>query len=166
MTALVARMALLALLLPVAACAPWPHVEHTRPKIVGRLVEAGKPMPGVELFLGAKPGLNEPCEELGEQLPVSAVDGSFQLAERSSLVLVQSLLNPPSQTSQITAICIRRPQRGAEIGALLVHFVNKPASVSVTCDVSRTRERGDMGNAQVSSPLGQPQLCRAVHVSQ
>lgn len=80
------------------------------------------------------------------------------------MVLTQSLLNPPSQTGQITALCIRRPRSDAQIGALLIMFIDKPMSVSIDCDVSKKRGHNEMGNAQVSSPLGQPQLCQAVRL--
>jgi hypothetical protein len=166
MPSVAVRIVLLALLAHLTACAPWPHVEYTRPSVLGRLVEDGKPIAGAEVFLGAKPATNDPCSEAGDRVAVSAIDGSFHISERSNTVLMLSLLNPPSVTGMITAICVRRAQtdNGIQIGALLITFIDKPTSVSIDCDISKKRERNDMGNAQVSSPLGQPQLCRAIRV--
>lgn len=127
-------------------------------------MDGGKPILGAEVFLGAKPGTNDPCGEAGDRVAVSPIDGSFKISERSSVVLAQSLLNPPSRTGQITAVCIRRPNSDAQIGALLIMFIDKPMRVSMDCDVSNPRGRNEMGNAQISSPLGQPQLCQAVRV--
>lgn len=121
-------------------------------------------IPGGEVFLGARPGENHPCSVLGDRIAVSPVDGTFQIQETSSLVLMQSWLNPPSRTGQITAVCIRRPHSETLIGALLVMTIDQPMRVSIDCDVSKKRERNEMGNAQLSSPLGQQQLCKAVRV--
>jgi len=125
------------------------------------VLDHGNPGSGVEIFLGAKPGTNHPCSEVGEPVQVSAVDGSFRVPAVSKTVLSQSLLNPPSRTSSITAICVRRPaDREAQIGALLWMFIEKPVSMSVSCELS-VGMAGGMGNGQLASPLGQAQLCRA-----
>ncbi len=157
---LAARFMTLALLAPLTACAPWPHVEYEQPDIVGRVVDNGKPVPEADVFLGAKPGLNEPCSEVGERVAVSAVDGSFRIAGRSSTVLMRSWLNPASQTGRITAVCIRRPQAGVQIGALIMMFMDQPMSISMECDLSNKSVA--KGDAQIASPLGQTQHCRAV----
>ena len=158
------RIGLLALLGTLAACAPWPHIEYRRPRVEGRLVDGGKPIPGVEVFLGERPGSKDPCGEAGDRVVVSPIDGRFHISERSGAVYVLSLLNPPSRTGQLTAVCIRRPDSEAQIGALLIMFIDKPMSVSMDCDVSKARGRNEMGNVQASSPLGQAQLCQAVRV--
>lgn len=164
MQKIIACTVLVAGLASLTACAPWPHVEHSRPSIAGRLLEDGKPIPGAGVFLGAKPGTNDPCGEAGDRVDVSPVDGRFQIAEHSNALLMQSLLNPPDRTMQLTAVCIRRADGTAQIGALLPMFVDKPASVALDCEISKKRGRDDMGNAQMASPLGQPQFCRAVRV--
>lgn len=165
MQSVVARIALLVALAPVGACAPWPHVEYVRPSVLGQLLDDGEPIAGAEVFLGAKPGTNDPCAVMGDRVAVSAVDGSFQVSSLSRTALTTSLLNPVSKTGKITAICIRRPGADVQIGALLAMLVDKPMSVSLDCDVSKKKEGSEeMGNVQLSSPLGQPQLCRAVRV--
>ncbi|WP_138856331.1 hypothetical protein [Inhella inkyongensis] len=157
-------IAALAVFLPLSACAPWPHIEHHRPSMTGRLMEAGQPVAGAELFLGAQPGSNQPCREVGERLGVSGLDGRFGVAALSRTVLMHSWIQSPEQTGQLTALCIRRPPQDVQIGALVWMFIDKPLSVTLECELSRARGRQDLGNAQVSSPLGQPQFCHAARV--
>lgn len=165
MHSVIVRIALLVALTPVAACAPWPHIEYLRPSAEGRLLDDGKPIAGAEVFLGAMPGTNDPCAEMGDRVATSAIDGSFHVSARSRTALIKSLLSPASETGKITAICIRRPGADVQIGALIVMFIDMPTSVSLDCDVSKKkRASSEAGNAQISSPLGQPQLCQAVRV--
>jgi len=95
----------------LAACVPKPHIVHLRPAVAGVVLEDGKPIPGVALFLGQSPGNNQPCTEPGEILPVS-VEGAFSWASVQEGRLTDSLINPVALRGRITALCIRHPDTG------------------------------------------------------
>jgi hypothetical protein len=140
----------------LASCAPVPHVAHLRPAVSGTVVEDGKPVAGIELFLGKFPGNNQPCTDVGEGLPVSA-EGRFSWTAVDERRQTTSLLNPPAVSGALTALCIRHPVKGVLVGAML--FVKQTDSVALRLDCDVARPRGARGPHTVSTMLGQPQYC-------
>jgi hypothetical protein len=157
MTPAILRASIAAMLAAgLASCAPVPHVAHLRPAVSGTVVEDGKPVAAIELFLGKFPGNNQPCTDVGEVLPVSA-DGRFSWAAVDERRLTTSLLNPPAVSGALTALCIRHPVKGVLIGAML--FVKQTDAVALRLDCDAARPRGAGGPHTVSTMLGQPQYC-------
>lgn len=142
----------------LAGCAPVPHVAHLRPAVDGIVLEDGGPVAGVELFLGRFPGNNQPCTDVGEAIPVSA-DGRFSWTSKDEARSTTSLLNPPSASGALTALCIRHPAKGVLIGAMLFVMQDESLTLRLRCDVARPRRSG--GPHTVSAMLGQPQYCEA-----
>ena len=155
----IVRLSLMSMLAAgLAACTPVPHVAHLRPAVDGIVLEDGKPVAGVELYLGKFPGNNQPCADVGEGLPVAA-DGSFSWTAADERRSTTSLLNPPSVSGALTALCIRHPAKGVLIGAVLFVMQNESVALRLRCDVARPRGSG--GPHTVSAMLGQPQYCEA-----
>ena len=150
-------MARAALCLVLAACVPTPHIVHVRPAAAGIVLEEGKPVPGVELFLGKSPGNNQPCAEVGEILPVSP-EGAFAWASVQEGRLTDSLINPLARRGTLTALCIRHPRQGILIGAMLFMKQDGPVSLRLDCDVARPR-RGAVGPHTITPWLGQVHYC-------
>ncbi|WP_371766130.1 hypothetical protein [Massilia sp.] len=142
----------------LAACTPVPHVAHLRPAVDGIVLDEGKPVAGVELFLAKFPGKNHPCTDVGEVIPV-APDGRFSWTAADERRSTTSLLNPPSVSGALTALCIRHPAKGVLIGAVLFVMQNESVAVRLRCDVAHPRAGG--GPHTVSAMLGQPQYCEA-----
>ena len=142
----------------LVACTPVPHVAHMRPAVEGIVLEEGKPVAGVQLFLGKFPGNSQPCTDVGEVIPVTA-DGRFSWAAVDEHRRTTSLLNPPEVSGALTALCIRHPAKGVLIGAVLVVMQNESVAVRLRCDVARPRRTG--GPHTTSAMLGQPQYCEA-----
>jgi hypothetical protein len=136
----------------LAASVPMPCMAQLRPAVGGSVLEDGKPIAGVELFLGKFPGKNEPCTDVGEVIPVSA-DGSFSWS-------TDAPADPGAVIATLTALCIRHPAKGVLIGAMLFMRRHDPVAIRLDCDVARPH-RGGNGPNTVSSMLGQPQYCDA-----
>lgn len=142
----------------LAACVPSPHIEHLRPAATGVVLEDGKPVPGVELFLGKFPGNNQPCTDVHEVVPVSP-EGSFSWASIQESKLTDSVINPVALRGTITALCIRHPAKGILIGAMLAMRQNRALSLRLACDVARPRN--SPGLHRITAWLGQNQYCEA-----
>lgn len=160
MTKAIARRApvLLTLALCVGACVPKPHVVHLRPAVSGMVVEDGKPVPGIGLFLAKFAGVNEPCTEVGEPLHVSP-EGRYGWASIQERRLMDSVLNPVATRGALTVLCIRHPRKGVLIGATLHIRQDQALSLHLVCDVARPR-KGPSAHI-VSAMLGQDQYCEA-----
>jgi hypothetical protein len=143
----------------LAACVPMRHIEHLRPAVSGLIVEDEKPIPGVVLFLAKFPGKNQPCNDVGEVVPVSP-EGIFSLAAVQEDKLTDSLINPAAVRGQLTVLCIRHPRKGVLIGVSMMMKLNKPVSLHLVCDVARPHS-GGIGPHTTSTMLGQPQYCEA-----
>lgn len=165
MPRLFTRTLLLWTLACLSACAPWPHVEHTRPTVVGKLLDGGKPVPGADIFLGMNPGAAQPCDQAGEVIEVSSDNGGFQISRRSKTEPIWSFLNPPSVTSKLTAVCIRRPHQAPLLGALLDIRTDKPLSLSMECELSKRPGRDEIGATQVSGASTQLPVCSTRRVA-
>jgi hypothetical protein len=138
-----------------------PHVAHLRPATDGVIVEDGKPLAGVELFLGKSAGTNEPCAVVGEVIPVSP-DGRFSWAAVQEHNLTDSLINPVELRGKITALCIRHPAKGVMIGAMISMHQSKPLSLHLSCDVAHPLSRNVMQPHTTSTPVGQAQHCKVI----
>lgn len=149
----------LTLAVSLAAGVPLPCMAQSRPAIDGIVLEDGKPVAGVALFLGKFPGKNEPCTDVGEVIPVSA-DGSFSWAPARERERTDALTDQGAVIATLTALCIRHPAKGVLIGAMLFTRPQDPVPVRLACDVARPH-RGGNGPQTVSSMLGQPQYCDA-----
>lgn len=149
---------LLALALSLGACVPKPHVAHLRPAVTGIVVEEGRPVPGLGLYLAKFPGTNEPCTEMGERIEV-APDGRFAWAAIRERKLMDSVLNPVALRGALTVLCIRHPAKGVLIGATLHIRQDEALSLRLACDLARPR-KGPSPHI-VSAMLGQPQHCEA-----
>lgn len=147
----------LALAASLVSCAPRSHVAHLRPAVSGAIVEEGKPIPGVELFLGKFPGNDEPCADAGEIIPVSAQD-RFAWTPVQERRLLDSLVNPLEVRGQITVLCIRHPAKGVLIGATLLMRQKEPVALRLFCDVARPRG-GTAGPHATSAVPGRVQYC-------
>jgi hypothetical protein len=157
MTPAILRASIAAMLATgLASCAPVPHVAHLRPAVSGTVVEDGKPVAGIELFLGKFAGNNQPCTDVGDVIPVAA-DGRFSWTAVDERRLTMSLLNPPAVSGALTALCIRHPVKGVLVGAMLFVKQNEAVALRLDCDVARRRGAG--GPHTVSAMLGQPQYC-------
>lgn len=143
----------------LAAGTPMPSMAQSRPAVDGSVLEGGKPIAGVELFLGKFPGKNEPCTDVGESLAVSA-DGSFSWTPARERARTDAQGDPSAVIARLTALCIRHPEKGVLIGALLFTRQHDAVPVRLDCDVARPH-RGGSGPHTVSSMLGQPQYCAA-----
>ena len=142
----------------MVACVPVRHTAHLRPAVDGIVLDDGKPVTGVELFLGKFPGNNEPCTDVGEVVPVS-VQGRFAWTAIDERRATASLLNPPEVTGALTALCIRYPGKGVLIGAMLFTMQSERVALRLACDLARPRHSG--GPHTTSAALGQPQYCEA-----
>lgn len=150
---------LLILAVNLAACVPIPCAAQSRPAVDGIVLEDGKPIAGVELFLGKFPGKNEPCADAGEAVPVSA-DGRFSWTPAWERERTDAPAGPGAPSAMLTAVCIRHPAKGVLIGAMLFTMQNERAAIRLECDAARPH-RGGLGPDTVSSMLGQPQYCIA-----
>ncbi|MCA1247357.1 hypothetical protein [Massilia sp. MS-15] len=122
----------------LASCVPKPHVVHLRPAVSGILVEDGKPIPGVELFLGNFAGNNQPCTDVYEVVPVSPA-GDFSWKSTQDYKLADSLINPVTSRRVLTVLCIRHPKKGILIGVTMMTKQEKPVSLRLICDVAHPR---------------------------
>lgn len=151
----------LALAASLASCVPMPHVAHLRPAVSGILVEDGKPIPGVELYLGKYPGKNQPCSEVGELIPVS-LEGRFSWASVQERRLMDSLINPVDVRGMLAGLCIRHPDKGVLLGTILLIKQNEPVSMQLVCDMARPASgSSSVGPNTVSTMSGQAQYCVA-----
>jgi hypothetical protein len=158
-TRTVRLLAVLLLSLNLAACVPLPHTVHVRPAVTGIVVEDGKPVPGLALFLSGHPGTNRPCTDAGENVPVSPQGGfTWPSVQRSELT--ESLLNPVADRGQATVLCIRHPEKGVLIGVVMWMKLDTPVSMRLFCDVAHPHQ-GGAGPHTASSMLGQDQYCEA-----
>jgi hypothetical protein len=139
------------------AGAPVPCMAQSRPAIDGIVLEGGKPVAGVALFLGKFPGKNEPCTDVGEGLPVAA-DGRFSWTPPRERERTDAPADQGAVIATLTALCIRHPVKGVLIGAMLFMGRQEPVAIRLDCDVARPH-RGGNGPHTVSSMLGQPQYC-------
>lgn len=149
----------LVLAVSLAAYLPIPCMAQTRPAVDGIVLEDGKPIAGVGLFLGKFPGKNEPCTDVGEVIPVSP-DGRFAWTPVRERERNDAPAAPDAASATLTAVCLRHPAQGVLIGALLFMMQHDPVSIRLECDVARPH-RGSKGPNTVSSMLGQPQYCAA-----
>ena len=149
----------LMLAVSLAASVPVPCMAQSRPALDGIVLEGGKPIAGVALFLGKFPGKNEPCTDVGEIIPVAA-DGSFSWTPARERERTDAPADPGSVIARLTAVCIRHPAKGVLIGAMLFMRQHDPVTIRLDCDVARPH-RGGNGPNTVSSMLGQPQYCAA-----
>ncbi|GAA5021988.1 hypothetical protein GCM10025794_08560 [Massilia kyonggiensis] len=149
----------LVLLLAVSlvASVPAPCMAQSRSAVDGIVLEDGKPVAGVALFLGKFPGKNEPCTDVGEVIPVAA-DGTFSWTPPRERERTDAPADPGAVTATLTALCIRHPAQGVLIGAMLFMRRQDPVAIRLACDVARPH-RGGNGPHTVSSMLGQPQYC-------
>ena len=160
MTTVLLRVSIfLVLAAHLASCVPKPHVAHLRPAVSGILLEDGKPISGVELFLGKFPGNNQPCTDVGEVVPVSP-EGTFSWASVQEHKLTDSLINPVAARGMLTVLCIRHPKKGVLIGVTMMTKQDKPVSLRLICDVARPHS-GGTGPNTASAMLGQAQHCEA-----
>jgi hypothetical protein len=136
-----------------------PHVAYLRPAVSGLIVEDGKPIPRVELFLGKFAGNNQPCTDVGDVVPVSP-EGIFSWASVQENKLMDSLINPVEVRGQLTVLCIRHPKKGVLIGVPMLIKQNNPVSLRLICDVARPHSSG-VGPHTVATMLGQSQYCEA-----
>lgn len=142
----------------LASCVPMPHVAHLRPAVSGIILEDGKPVPDVELFLGKFAGNNQPCTEVGEVVPVSA-DGRFSWASVQERKLTDSLINPAAVSGTLTVLCIRHPAKGVLTGTTMFMTQKNPVSLHLICDVAHPRSGVGVGPNTTSTMLGQAQYC-------
>jgi len=149
----------LLLAVSLAAGAPMPCMGQSRPAVGGIVLEDGKPVAGVGLFLGRFPGKNEPCTDVGEVIPVAA-DGSFSWTPARERERTDAPADHGTVIATLTALCIRHPAKGVLIGAMLFMGRHDAAAVRLDCDTARPH-RGGIGPHTVSSMLGQPQYCEA-----
>ena len=120
----------------LASCVPMPHTAYLRPSVSGIIVEDSKPIPGVELFLGARPVDKEPCSEVREVVPVS-LEGKFSWTSVQEYNLTDSVINPVALRGTVTVLCIRHPNKGVLVGVIMMIKQDKPVSLLLTCDVAR-----------------------------
>ena len=144
----------------LTSCVPSPHVKHLRPEVVGSVTERGKPIPGVELFLGKFAGTNHPCTEVGSAVPVST-DGTFSWSSVRERKLMDSLINPVNLRGSLTVLCIRHPEKGVLIGALLMTKQDKPVSLRLVCEVSNPRNNDILGPNITATFIGQAHYCES-----
>ncbi|MCS0629523.1 hypothetical protein NX786_09270 [Telluria mixta] len=149
----------LMLAVSLMASVPMSCMAQSRPAVDGIVLEGGKPIAGVELFLGKFPGKNEPCTDVGELIPVSA-DGSFSWTPARERERTDAPTDPGAVIAKLTALCIRHPAKGVLIGVMLFMRRYDPVAIRLDCDVARPH-RGGNGPNTVSSMLGQPQYCEA-----
>jgi len=151
----------LALTLAVSLMAnvPMPCMAQSRPAIDGIVLEGGKPIAGVELFLGKFPGRNEPCTDVGDVIPVAA-DGSFSWMPARARERTDAPADAGAAIATLAALCIRHPAKGVLIGAMLFIGTQDPIAVRLDCDAALPH-RGGNGPHTVASMLGQPQYCDA-----
>jgi hypothetical protein len=160
MTAVMVRAPVLVILAAtLASCMPVPHVAHLRPAVTGTIVEQGKPVPGVALFLAKFPGTNRPCTEAGEVIPVTP-DGSFSWSSDEEFKLADSMINPVKVRGALTVLCIRHPDKGVLIGATMFMKQDAPLSLRLLCDVAYPH--GGVGPHIASTILGEAQYCTAI----
>lgn len=145
----------------LASCMLSPHMEHLRPAVSGTLLDGGKPVPGVELYLGKYPGNNQPCTEVGEAVPVSPA-GAFGWAAIERYKLMDGLLNPVDRRGAITALCIRHPERGVMIGIMLHIRQHQSMRLRLDCDIAQAQGNTlEVRPATMSPWVGQHYYCKS-----
>jgi hypothetical protein len=137
---------------------PRLHVAHLRPAVEGIVVENGKPIPAVELFLAKFPGTNQPCTEVGETIAVSP-DGEFSWPARQEHKLMDSMINPLEVRGALTVLCIRHPGKGTRVGAMLFIRQNQSVSLRLVCDLARPHGSG--AGPHTASIMLWPQHCES-----
>lgn len=147
----------------LASCLPGPHIAYLRPAVVGVIVEDKKPIPGIGLYLGKYPGENHPCTEVGDTVAVAA-DGRFSWQPIQERRFTESLISPARLTGAITALCIRHPQKGILLGAMLFMMQDKPLSIRLACDAARPIA-SSAGPHTFSALVGQSQHCEASEIN-
>jgi len=153
---------MLGLVLGMSACVLKPHVEHLRPAVQGTVLENGKPIPGVELFLAKSVIADEPCAEVGEVVPV-APDGRFSWDALQRSRLTDSALNPVHLRGKVTLLCIRHPEKGVLMGTAMVTRQHRPSSVRLFCDTARPLALGARG---ISTMVTRGQHCDGVEIKE
>lgn len=151
---------LLALALGVAACVPKPHVVHLRPAVQGTVLEDGKPIPGVKLFLAKSVIADAPCAEAGDVVPVTP-DGRFSWGAVQESRLMDSALNPVHLRGKVTMLCIHHPKRGVLEGTAMVSRQDRAQSFRLSCDVARPLSLGSRG---ISTMVRRSQHCDGVEL--
>lgn len=148
----------------LVSCVPRPHTAYLRPAGVGTIVDDKKPIANIELYFGKYARNNQPCAEVGQPISVSA-DGRFAWTPIQERAFTDSLINPVEVTGVLTALCIRHPEKGVLIGAMLFTMQDKPASIRLVCDVARPINTS-AGPNTVSTPLGQALYCESTAIDQ
>ena len=160
MKTLVKRLSLTGLLFLQAACVSVSQTAVITPEISGIVKMVGMNRSDIQLYLGAMPGTNQPCSAVG--IPVSiSEEGRFSVPAVIEVHQKILTLNDPAHISKLTALCWRQDQAAPQLAALITTSVSQRVYVKVDCLFSAPLTREQMGNAQVTAPLLQPQFCRA-----
>jgi hypothetical protein len=160
MKTLVKRISLTGLMLILAACVSVSQTAFTTPEISGVVNTAGMDPTGIQLYLGTTSGTNEPCSAAGAPVSISD-EGRFSIPAVTEAHQKILTLNDPAHISKLTALCWRQDQATPQLAALIVTPVSQRVHVKVDCQFSAPLTREQLGNAQVTAPLLQPQFCRA-----
>lgn len=148
----------LGLVLGMSGCVFKPHVEYLKPAVQGTVLEDGKPIPGVQLFLAKSVIADDPCAEVGEVVPVTP-DGRFSWDAVQVSRLTDSALNPVHLRGKVTLLCIRHPEKGVLMGTAMVTRQHRPSSVRLSCDTARPLALGSRG---ISTMVTRGQHCDGV----
>jgi len=150
----------LGLVLGMSGCVFKPHVEYLTPAVQGSVLEDGKPIPGVQLFLAKSAIGANPCAEAGEVVPVTP-DGRFSWDAVQESRLMDSALNPVHLRGKLTMLCIRHPEKGVLMGTAMVTRLHRPSSVRLFCDTARPLALGARG---ISTMVTRGQHCDGVEI--
>jgi hypothetical protein len=119
----------------LVSCVPKPHIAFVRPEVSGVILDDGRPVLGVELFLSKAAVVDQPCEYFGERINVS-LEGRFSWPSIQERLLFDSLIDPVELRSNFTVLCIRHPTKGRLVGAMLFTNQKVPVSLLLNCDVA------------------------------
>lgn len=134
-------------------CYPRPH-EFTRvPAITGVLVNAGKPLTGVSVYVAQNRG--DDGNYCRDMRPVATTDsnGNFQIDPVIERHVFASLLNPPQFILQETSICFEVAAK-QYLGMTVVASTFHPKRFAAACDLAAPTH-AYLGNVSVpGNPVG------------
>ncbi len=134
-------------------CYPSPHDFTRVPAITGVLVNAGKPLTGVTVYVAQNRG--DDGNYCRDMRPMGTTDsnGNFQIGPVTERHFFASLLNPPEFTLQETSICFEIAAK-QYLGMTVVASSLHPKRFDAACDLAAPTQ-GYLGYGSVpANPVG------------
>jgi hypothetical protein len=122
----------------ISACYPRLHEYYSSQEYVGTLSIGSTPVANATVLISNSRGdKGSYCDNV---IAKGATDeaGSFRIQSVKSLHIFASILNPPEQIFQGTAVCFRVNDRES-LGAVIVSRTDRPISHALSCNLGAPR---------------------------